>query len=137
MKTKILKSWPLLLLPLLIFGCSKYSGSYGDVSDYTGYGNGARKFGVTVWTNSESNINVYVNGVRIGILATKLDQAPECAAKGCVYYETEDGGIKITIRGESVDGKVKWEEKSFRLNRDCRKVQFIQNTDGVPDILLN
>lgn len=141
MKTKIVKSLPLLLLPFLFLGCSNYgSGSYGDygnLSDYTGYGNGGKKFGVTIWTNSEANVNVFVNGKQVGVISQKYDQAPDCGAKGCVYYDTEDGGIKITVRGESVDGTVKWEEKSLRLNRDCRKVQFVTNTDGTPDILMN
>ena len=140
MNTKIVKWWPLLLLPLLIFGCSKY-GTYGTgtLSKYTGtgYGNGARKFALTVWTNSDSRINVFVNGVQIGVLSQKLDQEPECAAPGCIYYDTEDGGIKITIRGESADGKVKWNEESLRLNRDCRKVEFVKNPDGTPEILMN
>lgn len=138
MKTKIIKSWPVMLLLLLFLGCDKYgSGSYGDFSKYTGYGNGARKFGVTVWTNSDSNINVYVNGNQVGVVSQNYDQAPDCGATGCVYYDTEDGGIKITIRGESVDGMVKWEEKSLRLNRDCRKVQFVRDADGIPQILMN
>ncbi|TSA38117.1 MAG: hypothetical protein D4R64_04120 [Porphyromonadaceae bacterium] len=137
MKTKLIKSLPLLVLILLVLGCGKYGGSYTNLSDYTGYGNGARKFGVTVWTNSENTINVFVNGQQIGIISQKYDQAPECGSAGCVYYDTEDGGIKITIRGESVDGKIKWEEKSLRLNRDCRKVEFIKNSDGTPDILVN
>jgi hypothetical protein len=137
MKTKLSKSWPLLLLIVLMMGCGKYGGSYTNLSDYSGYGNGFKKFGVTVWTNSESNINVYVNGAQVGTVSQKYDQAPGCGASGCVYYETEDGGTKITIRGESVDGKVKWEEKSLRLNRDCRKVQFVKNSDGTPEILMN
>jgi hypothetical protein len=138
MKTKIMKSLPLLLLPLLFLGCSKYSsGGYGSASNYTGYGNGARKFGVTVWTNSETNVNVFVNGVQVGVLSQKYDAAPDCGAKGCVYYDTEDGGMKITIRGESPDGTIKWEEASLRLNRDCRKVQFVKTADGPPEILMN
>lgn len=136
MKTKILKSWPLLLLVILVLGCDEYGGEIFK-SDYSSYGNGARKFGVTVWTNSESNINVYINGEQAGVLSQKFDQAPECGSAGCVYYDTEDGGIKISVRGESIDGKVKWEEKSLRLNRDCRKVQFVKNADGTHDILMN
>lgn len=131
MTTKILKSLPFLLVLLLFSGCGRYGGNY------TGYGNGAQKFGVTLWTNSDSNINVFIDGVQVGIVAQKYDQVPECGAPGCVYYDTEDGGIKITVRGESVDGKLKWEEKSLRLNRDCRKVQFIKSTQGVPEILMN
>jgi len=130
MKTKLINSWPILLLALVIISCGRYG-------DYTGYGNGARKFGVTVWTNSDNSIKVFINGEKVGVLSRKYDQAPECGAAGCVFYDTEDGGIKITIRGESADGLVKWEEKSFRLNRDCRKVQFITNNAGVPEILMN
>lgn len=129
---------PLLVLVVLVLGCGEYGGSYtSGLSNYSGYGNGARKFGVTIWTNSESNINVFVNGQQIGILSQKFDQAPDCGSTGCVYYDTEDGGIKISVRGESVDGKVKWEEKSLRLNRDCRKVQFVKNAEGATEILLN
>jgi hypothetical protein len=131
MKAKILKSLPFLVVLLLVSGCSNYTGNY------TGYGNGAHKFGVTVWTNSDNAINVFINGEKTGVLSQKLDVAPECGAAGCVYYDTEDGGIKITIRGESVDGKLVWEEKSMRLNRDCRKVQFVKTADGVPEILIN
>jgi hypothetical protein len=135
MKTKIRISLSLMVLALLIIGCSRYSD--GGLSKYTGYGNGARKFGVTIWSNSDNNINVFVNGQQIGVISQKLDLAPDCGAAGCVYYDTEDGGIKITVRGESVDGLVKWEEKSLRLNRDCRKVQFVRSDSGAPEILMN
>jgi hypothetical protein len=139
MKAKILKSWPVLLLFLLISGCDRYGnyGDYTDLSDYSGYGNGTRKFGVTIWANFESNINVYINGEQVGTISKKFDQAPECGTAGCVYYDTEDGGIKISISGESIDGKIKWEEKSLRLNRNCRKVEFVRNDDGSPEILMN
>ncbi len=125
-------------MPFLFFGCGNYgSGGYGSLSNYTGYGNGARKFGVTVWTNSETNVNVFVNGKQVGVVSQKYDVAPDCGAKGCVYYDTEDGGSKITISGVSADGTIKWEEKSLRLNRDCRKVQFVKTADGPPEILMN
>ena len=138
MKTKIIKSLPLFLLLILLLGCSKYgSGNYGSLSKYTGYGNGDRKFGVTVWTNSDNNVNVFVNGAQVGVVNQKYDQEPECGAKGCAYYDTEDGGTKITISGVSVDGKIKWEGKSLRLNRDCRKVQLVMSADGPPEILVN
>ena len=137
MKTKILKSWPYILCVLLVFGCSKYSGNYTNLTDYSGYGNGSRKFGVTIWTNSATSINVFINGQQVGSVNQKYDQAPDCGAAGCVYFDTEDGGSKITVRGESVDGTVKWEEKSLRLNRDCRKVQFIKNAAGAPEIVMN
>ena len=138
MKTKLTKSWYLLLVPLFIIACSDYgSGSYGDYSDYTGYGNGARKFGVTVWTNSTTSVNVFVNGQQVGTVSQSYDQAPDCGAPGCVYYDTEEGGCKVTIRGESTDGRIRWAERTLRLNRDCRKVQLIQNPDGSPDILMN
>ena len=131
MKAKIVNLLPSLIVLFLISGCSNYTGNY------SGYGNGNHKFGVTVWTNSDNAINVFINGKQAGQLTQKLDVAPECGAAGCVYYDTEDGGIKITIRGESVDGKVIWGEKSMRLNRDCRMVQFIKTSEGVPEILMN
>jgi hypothetical protein len=137
MKTKIVKSLPILLFTLFLISCGRYGGDYSSMGDYSGYGNGATKFGVTVWTNSESNIKVFINDLQVGVVSMKYDQAPECGAAGCVYYDTEDGGIKITIRGESVDGTIKWEEKSMRLNRDCRKVQFVKSSDGTPVILMN
>lgn len=137
MKTKLLKSLPLLVLVLLVFACSKYSGSYSNLGNYNGYGNGARKFAVTVWTNNDTNVNVFINGKQVGVLDQKLDQAPDCGAPGCVYYDTEDGGIKISIRGESVDGTVKWEEQTLRLNRDCRKVQLVKTASGATEILMN
>ncbi|MFA6127228.1 MAG: hypothetical protein WC699_07995 [Bacteroidales bacterium] len=136
MKAKLAKSLPLLMLALIVVGCGNYSGNYTSL-DYSGYGNGARKFGVTVWTNSESAINVYVNGQQVGVVSKKYDQAPECGSPGCVYYDTEDGGIKITISGESADGKIKWAEQSLRLNRTCRKVELVQNPDGSPAMLMN
>ncbi len=137
MKTKLIKSWPLLFLALFFLGCGNYgSGSYGSM-DYSGYGNGSRKFGVTVWTNSDASVNVFVNGTQVGTVSQKYDEAPDCGAPGCVYYDTEDGGLKITISGESIDGKVKWTERSLRLNRDCRKVQFVKNSEGLPEILMN
>jgi hypothetical protein len=139
MKAKLIKSLSLLLIPLFFVGCSRYgnSGSYGDLSDYSGYGNGNSKFGVTVWTNSESNINIFINNEQVGVVSKKYDQKPECGSPGCVYYDTEDGGLKISIRGESIDGRTTWEEKSLRLNRACRSVQFVKNEDGNPVILMN
>lgn len=130
MKTKVIKTWPFFFLLILLAGCGDYS------QYYTVYGT-AHSYGVTVWTSSDSDIDVYVNGERIGTVTESYSQAPECGAAGCVMYSTEDGGIKVTLRGESTDGRIKWQDRSFRLNRDCRKVQLITNEEGQPEILVN
>jgi hypothetical protein len=137
MKTKLIKSLPILLFVVILAACGRYGGSYGNMGDYTGYGNGPLKYGVTVWTNSDSNINVFINGQQVGVIGKKYETMPDCGAAGCVYYDTEDGGTRITIRGESADGTIRWEEKSLRLNRDCRKVQFVKNSNGTSGIVMN
>jgi hypothetical protein len=139
MKAKIIKSLPLLLVLIFFVGCSRYGnyGNYGDLSDYSGYGNGNTKFGVTVWTSSDISINIYINNEQVGVISKKYEQAPECGSPGCVYYDTEDGGLKISIRGVSIDGTTSWEEKSLRLNRACRSVQLVKNDDGNTVFLMN
>lgn len=134
MKSKVAKTFPIIALIGLLAGCGTY-GTYGDYSDY--YGMSANSYSVTIWTNTDSDIDVFIDGQRVGTVTEKYDQAPECGAAGCVVFSTEEGGTKVTLRGESIDGKTKWEEKSFRLNRSCRKVQLITNEEGVPVVEVN
>ena len=131
MKSKILKTLPILFAAALLTAC----GTYGDYGDY--YGSAANTYSVTVWTNSASNIDVFVNNQRVGTVTQSYQEAPECGASGCVVYTTIDGGTKITLRGESTDGKIKWDEKSFRLNRACRRVELVTNSAGEPEVLVN
>ncbi len=134
MKAKVVKTLPVLMLLGLLVGC----GSYGDYSDYYDiYGNATHSYGITVWTSTSSNVDVFVNGERIGTVTQRYESAPECGAAGCVMFSTLDGGTKITLRGESVDGRTQWQEKTFRLNRDCRKIQLITNEQGVPEVVVN
>jgi hypothetical protein len=134
MKAKIVETLPVIVLLALLTGC----GNYYDYSDYYDiYGNAGKAYSVTVWSSSDSNIDIFVDGNRVGTVTQKYLTAPDCGAAGCVMYSTFDGGKKITLRGESADGKVKWSEKSFRLNRDCRKVQLVTNSDGVQEVLVN
>ena len=139
MKTNLTKSLSVFIFLIILSGCGNYGsyGGYGDMGGYGGYGNANERFGVTAWTNSSSNIKVFINGSAIGVLTQAYETQPQCGAPGCIYYDTEDGGIKISIRAESTDGLVRWAEKSMRLNRKCRMVQFVQKEWGTTEILMN
>jgi len=132
MKTKVTKTWPLLILIGLLTGCGGNYSQYYDI-----YGASTRTYEVTIWTSTDSDIDVYINDERVGTVTEAYNQEPDCGAAGCVVYSTLDGGIKVTLRGQSTDGQVTWQERSFRLNRSCRKVQLVKNAEGQPEVVVN
>jgi len=122
----------LLFIVLFVFigsSCEKMKEYYYNMVDI--YGNEVSSFKTTFWTDTGSEIDVYIDNKLYGKITKSFSSVPECETSGCVTFTSYTEETEISFYCESFDGKFKWEKETYKLSKANNSVKLFVAENGV------